>query len=806
MVALGRFDLVQLTVTVIKRKGVLVRRVLPWVVGGVAASVLLTEIALTRLFSVLLFYHYSFLAVALALFGLAGGGLSAAGLVSDRDALPATLRNALVRGAAALLVLVPVVVLSGAIGDSALVALVLACFGAFPFFFLGQALAVSLAAGREEIHGLYAIDLIASAAAALLTIPLLRIAQGPVVLEVPALIALSLALALTPKGQRISPSCAVAVVGAVVLLAVTRAGPLIQLLDPSPGRYLFERWNSHSRVRVVVQNDRRRWLVIDKTAASVIPPTPAAGQTIPEIDARWGSDYKDVTYVLGRSPRRVAIIGVGGGPDILPALTAGATRIDGMELNDRILELLQSTMGGYSTIVRRPEVHLIHDEARHALQHNSTPYDVIRANLIDTWAATAQGGFVLAENGIYTVEAWRLFLSRLTPAGVLVTTRWYLQRTPAEAQRLIALAAEALDAEGLAPAGRHLVAVAMPTGLEDPLAGTHVQTITVLASRRAYTEAEVAAIEAFVRGQGGHVLLAPGRESAPDARSWAALLTPVEREAAIGRSMWAIAPPTDQRPFFFLQLRPRDVFAVGSARFGLVSTITINGVRVLLLTVSLAILTALGIVWAAGRGMRRGDGRLSVIGRWYFACIGLGYMAVQLALIQRLSIVLGHPITCLALVVATMLLGTGLGSAAAGLPRLRRAGATVLLVPLAFVTLLVLTFGRIAALDAIPSLTWTAVGAGLLSSLAGLALGVALPTGMRAFAPTSVAVTEAWAINGAFSVLGSAAAALGGLILGSRGLLAAAIPAYGLALTILVISRRDLSQESVPAPAAIRAA
>ena len=114
----------------------------------------------------------------------------------------------------------------------------------------------------------------------------------------------------------------------------------------------------------------------------------------------------------------VAIIGLGGGPDLLPALAAGATRIDGLELNGRILELLLSGLEGWTAIDRRPEVHLVHDEARHALQHGQDRYDVIRANLIDTWAATAQGGFVLAENGIYTVQAWQLFLNRLTPSGI----------------------------------------------------------------------------------------------------------------------------------------------------------------------------------------------------------------------------------------------------------------------------------------------------------------------------------------------------------------------------------------------------
>src|SRR5207248_11559232 len=121
-----------------------------------------------------------------------------------------------------------------------------------------------------------------------------------------------------------------------------------------------------------------------------------------------------------------------------------------------------------------------------------------RANLIDTWAATAQGGFVLAENGIYTVQAWRLFLNRLTPSGVFVTTRWYLAAAPAEAQRLIGLGAEALDREGLSPAGRYLIAVARPVpAVYDPRAGARLQTLTTIVSRTHFLPQDYYGVERF---------------------------------------------------------------------------------------------------------------------------------------------------------------------------------------------------------------------------------------------------------------------------------------------------------------------
>jgi hypothetical protein len=166
-------------------------------------------------------------------------------------------------------------------------------------------------------------------------------------------------------------------------------------------------------------------------------------------------------------------------------------------------------------------------------------------------------------------------------------------------------------------------------------------------------------------------------------------------------------------------------------------------------------------------------------------------MSVQLALLQRLSLIIGHPTTTLALVVATMLVGTGLGSALAGIPRLRAIPGWILAVPPVALGALMIGFGQVGELSLLPSLTTAAVACGSMAGLTGLALGVAFPTGIRLFAASDVAVTQAWALNGAFSVLGSVAGALGGLLLGSRGLVAAAIPCYVLAWLIVVLHARS---------------
>ena len=322
-----------------------VDRLLPWVVAGTAAAVILIEIALTRLFSVLLYYHYSFLAVALALFGLAAGGVSASrARFDDQTGVLVQLSTLLRRASIALLALVFLLVLTSPANESVLVAIAGAMVSAVPLFLLGKALAIAMAVGRTRIHRLYAIDLVTSAGAALLTIPLLTLVQGPLVLAVPAFVAIGLDAMLTSRRQRALPAACAFTLAAILAYAATQDAPLLPLRDPWVGNYVLERWNAHSRVRVSDWTPTRRYLVIDKTAASLIPYVPDAHS--PGPSTQLSSTYEDPSYQLGRSPKRVAIIGVGGGPDILPALAVGATRIDGFELNGRIIALLEGGLGG----------------------------------------------------------------------------------------------------------------------------------------------------------------------------------------------------------------------------------------------------------------------------------------------------------------------------------------------------------------------------------------------------------------------------------------------------------------------------
>ena len=147
----------------------------------------------------------------------------------------------------------------------------------------------------------------------------------------------------------------------------------------------------------------------------------------------------------------VAVVGVGGGRDILSGLLFGASRIRGIEINPAIFEVLTEKFAEFSGhLDRQPGVSLVNAEARSYINHSSERYDLVQISLIDTWAATAAGALTLTENRLYTVEAWDDFYRALKPGGLLSVSRWYgAEKHRGEFYRLVAIAASALQRKGV---------------------------------------------------------------------------------------------------------------------------------------------------------------------------------------------------------------------------------------------------------------------------------------------------------------------------------------------------------------------
>jgi len=761
-------------------------------VACVAAAMLLLEVVVTRLFSVMFFYHFSFFAISLVMSGLVIGGIlvsrwNVAGMPEGSFSMRLAILSALFSlGTGAGLVGLILITNRYAAGTPSLMRV-----GVYAMLFLpglvaaGGFLALAFARNARWIGKLYAADLLAAAAACIGAIAALRTLEGAAAVALTVVLAAMATLFIAPVRWMRWTGLAL-ITGSLVLMGTNSwtNGKLLRLNIGGPEQPVLERWNEHSRVRAYDDGTTGRWLIIDRSAGTFMRHLPPPVQPQPW----WGDGAQYKAYVTKRPLRTVAVIGVGGGVDLFPALHYGAERVDGYELNRTMIDLLQNDYKDYNGIARLPQIRLIHEEARLGIAHSGQQYDVIQASLIDTWAATASGGFVLSENALYTREGWRVFLDHLTSTGILTMTRWHLPDAPAETQRLVSLAAAALADAGFADATPHVVLLRSDKS-DDPIAfsGGEVRAIgTILVSKTPFTMEEVQRLNADAIATGGELMAAPG--VTPGDSVIANLLSPDARQSAIERSPFNIAAPTDLQPHFFLQMRISDLFNLRGKQFGPVTEITFNGVRVMMvlaicsisLVIVVGVLTALTLPGSAASAPARRVYRWMTL---YFLGIGLGYILVQISLLQRLIIVLGRPTLALSVVLFSMLLGTGAGAACSEriFPggNLRRCigaivvGLVVLRVALAAVPLLE-SVGTASARIAIVSLVLAAVG---------FILGCAFPLGVRSVAPTGEwAIQKMWAINGAASIAASVLAAVIGLAWGSGAVLTGGIVAYGLAL------------------------
>ena len=375
-------------------------------------------------------------------------------------------------------------------------------------------------------------------------------------------------------------------------------------------------------------------------------------------------------------------------------------------------------------------------------------------SLIDTWAATGAGAFTLTENGLYTVEAWQRFLDRLNPGGLFTVSRWYAPGEVNETGRLVSLAVATLLASGAAEPRRHLFLAA---------AG---KVATLIVTKSPLSPAALKALEDAAKANEFTVLLSPDT-SAPSA-VLEKIVSATDRrmlDRATTGFYLDLTPPTDARPFFFNQLRfatlfDADVFShfthTGVFAGNLVATLTLA----MLVLISVALVAATIIV-PLQPTVREAGWQLAVGGTAYFVLIGSGFMMVEIALLQRMSVFLGHPVYALSVVLFSLILWAGFGSLAS--ERMRLAGTGKLL------AWSVASAAYLFALPLwLPPLLVDLDGAGLLVRAglcvlvlapAGFLMGFGFPTGMRLVSAISTRPTPwFWGINGAAGVLAASVA------------------------------------------------
>jgi hypothetical protein len=768
----------------------------PWLtIALVSCAVLLYEIAITRILSVVLWYHFAFLSLSLAMLGLGAPGV----WFSLRAPRTGSLRTALLVSAATIPLSVVFIVKSrplleavGLAGDAWIAGIVV--FILTPMCSLGSAVCILLLRARgRRIGGMYGADLVGAMAGALLAVPLMTLLPTPQIVGLAGLLPLLGCLLLHPASVRWAIG-----IGFLLLAAVVWGEPFAVEYNKSYSESRFspvwERWTPTARITVF---DRPIWspdadvpwlwglgsryrprpvpqMWIDQDGSAGTPIEHPTGE--PAALEHLMFDVTSVGYQLV-SPDRVCIIGAGGGRDILTALESGADEVDAVELNGAIVSAISGPFGDFSgDVYHLPGVRPVIDEGRSFLLRTETSYDLIQISLVDSWAATAAGAYALSENFLYTVEAIQLYWRRLSDTGLVSISRWTGGAQQLESARLARLATEALTRLGVAEARRHLALV--------EAAGVG----TLLVSRRPFVGQLLSDIDTIVARRGFSRRWPPSAPSPDD--HVARVLT--EGTESYRRAGLDLSPPTDDRPFFFQTVLPlAKVDPTVMERLGPneKSVTVLRWLLVMLVVLTLVLFFspfALAGRIARHRGFWRGSG--------YFAAIGSGFMLVEIPWIQRSILFLGHPSYATAAVLAFLLLGAGTGSMAAG-----RVDLAVLMrwrwtVPVVVVGAYGLATPAFQAALGLP-LPARVVLAGAFLLPTGFFMGFPFPVGMLRFGDANKAWY--WAVNGAFGVLASASSLILAMAAGFSRVLAFGVLAYGGAV-LLTGSRQRAGRDVTP--------
>jgi hypothetical protein len=710
------------------------------------------EIILTRLFSTVFYPPYVFVVLSLAVLGIGLGAAAATWRAPWRRPRRASAYMALAALCTLTLIVFAVRIASPALQIPLLVLVV------SPYVFIGLALATIFSSSAAASPRLYLADLLGAGVGAVFAIPILNLVG---VINGALLVALVLGAAGLAAGRR-SISRLPATVIAVALVALgsnLTAGWLAVDMASLPSEKPIEEsltagdeliqtaWNSFARTDLVASADGGpHQLYMDGAAGSIMPPAEDNDFLLRDIGLfPFATDQ----------PERVFVIGPGGGLDVWFGLRSGADEIVAVEVNPASVSMVEDFADYNGDLYGQPAVRVIVDEGRSVLRREGTRYDLISLSQVTTLAAE-RTGYALTENTVYTLEAFQDYLAHLSTDGQ-IAIKLYDEMT---LTRALSTALAAFRRQGLsdAEALRHVIVFL------DPRPQPPIPLMVV--RKTPYSREDALALGAVARDVGFAPLFLPEVWAEPpldDVQSGKIPFT-----AVVEDSETDISPTTDDSPFFYQ-------FERGIPR----------RLRPLLWSLVAIVLVGSGLLVVAQQSVTQVWLRWSPV---YFASLGVGFIAIETAIIQQTRLFLGHPTLAVTTVLATLLVGGGLGSGLAGRWS-RPDGGSIPVWPALGVTLLVLLW-----IPAWPWLNQRFLSADsrlrvlvVVTSLSPLALfmGMPFPLGLRAVGRASDRhVALGWAVNGVMSVVGSACAVTLAVIAGFSRVLLLGTLSYVVAGTV----------------------
>jgi hypothetical protein len=778
-----------------------------------STATLAFEVNLSRLYSVAQFYHFAFMIVSVALLGYGASGTFLAlsqslipghsfRITPQRLAWLSLASGASILGSFWIMNRIPFDSFSIAWESQHVAILALQYLAmAAPFFFSGMVVGWLLSGSPQTAGQIYAFNLFGSAAGCLLAlaIPALVGAEGVVTLS-SLLCVISAASFASARSHKIHPNpghvssseigrrkvvlglflAGIAMLSILDLGARTGILPLAPpfelsispykdlsyALQASDAQTTFQRWNAFSRVDVVSSSSIHSIPALSFRYLQQPPRQDGlftdASDLSPLLHPQAQTDFSgfiasSAAYQL-KPGGKTLILEPKAGIDILAARSQSAGEIIAVEANPLIV-------AAAAHVYQDPKVKTILETGRSYLRRTTDRYDIILFSLTDSYRPVRSGAYSLSEDYRYTVEAFSDALARLQPNGLLVVTRW-LQTPPSEFLRIFATATSALERRGGIPAEQIIALRGYNTG-------------TLLVKNAAFSEGELDRVRRFAQQRAFDLAFAPRIEAQELNRfnvlpepvyytAFTSLLEGSSRQAFYHAYEFDIRPATDDRPFFshfFKWSQAGQVLAeLGKTwqPFGGAGYFVILALLALALLCSL-ILILLPALVLRRRRIRETDNGSDLtqpvpIFLAYFALIGLGFLLVEIPLIQRFILYLGHPAYALAAVLFALLLFSGAGSSLSPRLPVRKTLLVLVLYLGSFPLLLPALFQYTLNLELGLRLGVTL----LVLAPAGFLMGSAFPGGVAWLEKWAASehIPWVWAANGAASVISAVLAAL----------------------------------------------
>ncbi len=738
---------------------------------------LASQVALTRVFSIMFWYHYSFLVLTVALLGLAVSGV-ALSFLGDRVERwhPDALVGSLMCLSGLLLALCfwlitqshfsPMFTLHTGGQFVRLILVILE--STLAYFAMGLTVGVLLRLAWRNVHRFYALDLVGSALGCLGVLVALEVLGGTrTLLACGAAMALAGTMMLWGRTWRLALSGAVS---ALLLFGLTVWGDMlihlpIPLAKPlalvPPEDVEYTTWTSAGRVDVFAQKHENwslygLWGISDHYQGEkperkgIILDAWAYTSTLKPFEREKMQDlFRHMpAYLAYRFLNRpeALVIGAGGGLDVRAGVTMGAKNIEAVEINRGVVRAITGPYREFSgDIYGHPQVRLHAGEGRHVAEgFPAGSFDLVQLSGVDTYAANQAGAFALTENFLYTIEAVETYLDRLRDGGILTLTRWYLpgkDGKPRFSLRLLTLLWEGMQRAGIEDPSKNLFF--FRSGL-----------FTVILARKApFSEAQISRAKVYCRQMGFHVLYEPGGK---EDSAYYAYARATDKEAFRAEYAYNIDPPTDDSPFFFEPRRWKDIFRFDS--FLLTQILRgFDGQTILVLVFGLLLVlgSVLLLLPAQLLNLRTSPDAGLWRRRGYFFAVGLGFMLIEVSLSQRLVLLLGHPVYALSFVLFGLLFFAGIGSFLAERLNGGQARRCVLFLGLWIAVLSLVMFALAPKLIASPLVLRYGFSSLVVFPL-GLMLGLPFPSALRMLRERGGGeglVGDAWAFNGFASVL-----------------------------------------------------